>query len=100
MTISEPQKKFLRGLGHKLKPVILVGDAGVTDALFKEFDSTIDHHELIKVRVRATDRESRDRMLDDLCHRGSALLISRVGNTALLYRRNASNPRIRFPGSR
>lgn len=100
MTISEPQKKFLRGLGHKLKPVVLIGDAGVSDAVFKEFDSTIGHHELIKVRVRATDRQIRDRMLDDLCQRGSAFLISRVGNTALLYRRNNTNPRIQLPGSR
>lgn len=100
MTISESQKKYLRGLGHKLKAVILIGEAGVSDTLFKEFDSTIDHHELVKVRVRAADRENRDRMLEDLCQRGSALLISRVGNTALLYRRNDNNPRIQLPGSR
>jgi RNA-binding protein len=97
MHLSEPQKKFLRGLGHKLKPVVTVGDAGVTEAVFKEFDSTIGHHELIKVRVRAGDRQRRDAVVDALCRRGSAALVALIGNVALLYRRDPENPRIRLP---
>ena len=60
MKLSESQKKFLRGLGHQLKPVIMVADAGLSDSLLNEFCSTIEHHELIKVRVRASDRETRE----------------------------------------
>ncbi|HUD96113.1 MAG TPA: ribosome assembly RNA-binding protein YhbY [Woeseiaceae bacterium] len=97
MPLSESQKKFLRGLGHKLKPVILVGEAGISDALFKEFDSTIGHHELIKIRVRAGNRSDRDAILDELCRRGSAIRVSRIGNTALLYRHNDDKPRIKLP---
>jgi len=97
MQLTEAQKKFLRGLGHKLKPVILVGDAGISDALLKEFDGTIAHHELIKVRFRVPDREQRDRMIEDLCDRGSARLVARTGNTALLFRRNPEAPRIHLP---
>ena len=51
MKLTESQKKHLRGLGHPLKPVIMVGDAGLTGALMAEFKTTIEHHELIKVRV-------------------------------------------------
>jgi RNA-binding protein len=97
MHLSESQKKFLRGLGHQLKPVIIIGDAGLSDSLVKEFSSTIDHHELIKVRVRAGDRETRDRIINDLCSRESASLVSRIGNVALLYRRNNEKPRIPLP---
>ena len=78
MTLSEPQKKYLRGLGHQLKPVIMIGDAGLTDAVLAEFDATIAHHELIKVRVRAGDRQARDGIIDDLCRRGAASALPAV----------------------
>ena len=99
MPLSESQKKFLRGLGHKLKPVVSVGGAGVTDALIRELDTTIAHHELIKVRVRAGDRETRDAAIEELCRRGNAVLVTRIGNVALLYRRNPDDARIQLPKS-
>jgi RNA-binding protein len=97
MPLSESQKKFLRGLGHKLKPVVSVGGAGVSGALLREFDTTIAHHELIKVRVRAGDRERRDAAIGELCRRGNAELVARIGNVALLYRQNPDEPRIQLP---
>lgn len=97
MQLSESRKRFLRGLGHKLKPVVSVGSAGITDALLKEFDATIAHHELVKVRVRAGDRESRDAAIAELCRRGDAELVTRIGNVALLYRRNPDEPTIHLP---
>jgi len=97
MKLSEPQKKFLRGLGHQLKPVITIADAGLSESLLKEFSSTINHHELIKVRVRAGDREIRDQIIGDLCEKESVNLITRIGNVALVYRRNNDKPKIRLP---
>lgn len=97
MQLSESQKKFLRGLGHQLKPLIIVGGAGLSESVIKEFSSTIDHHELIKIRVRAGDRETRDRIISDLCARESASLVSRIGNVALIYRRNDEKPKIPLP---
>ncbi len=97
MKLSEPQKKFLRGLGHQLKPVIMVGDPGLSDSLMKEFDSTIEHHELIKVRVRVGDRETRDTIISELCKKGTAELVARIGNVALVYRRNDEKPQIPLP---
>lgn len=97
MKLSESQKKFLRGLGHQLKPVIMVADAGLSDSLLNEFCSTIEHHELIKVRVRASDRETRDSIISGLCSKGSAELVTRIGNVALVYRRNDEKPQIPLP---
>jgi RNA-binding protein len=97
MTLSEPQKKYLRGRGHDLKPVITVGDAGLSASLMAEYESTIAHHELIKVRVRAGDRSMRDAIIDELCASGSAELIQRVGNVALIYRENADEKKIIIP---
>ena len=97
MNLSETQKKYLRGLGHQLKPVIMIGDAGLSDAVLKEFCATIEHHELVKVRVRAGDRETRDSIISELCAKGSAELVTRIGNVALVFRRNEEKPQIPLP---
>ena len=88
MQPSEAQKKYLRGLGHGLKPIVMVGDGGLSESLLQEFESTLAHHELIKVSVRVGDRKARDVIIEDLCRHGSAALIQRIGNVALLYRDN------------
>ena len=101
MDLSESQKKYLRGLGHQLKPLIMVGDAGLSESLLTEYDSTIEHHELIKVRVRVGDRGARDEIIAKLCERASAALVQRIGNVALVYRPNLKKKpekRIRLPG--
>ena len=100
MDLSEHQKKYLRGLGHQLKPLIMVGDAGLSESLLAEYETTLDHHELMKVRVRVGDRDARDALIEKLCSDTSAVLIQRIGNIALLYRPNLKKKpekRIRLP---
>ncbi len=97
MTLSESQKKYLRGLGHGLKPVVMIGDAGLTEAVLSEFNGCLEHHELIKVRVKVGDRSERDRIITKLCDSGHAELVQRIGNMALLYRENPEKKRIRLP---
>ncbi|MCJ7590980.1 MAG: ribosome assembly RNA-binding protein YhbY [Woeseiaceae bacterium] len=100
MDLSEAQKKYLRGLGHDLKPLIMVGDAGLSESLLAEYEATLAHHELIKVKVRTADHESRDKMIKQLCVDHSASLIQRIGSVALLYRANPEKKpekRLRIP---
>jgi RNA-binding protein len=97
MTLTEAQKKHLRGLGHALKPVIMVGEAGLSKSLLAEYETTLNHHELIKVSVRAGDRKLRDSIIEQLCTTGSATLVQRVGNMALLYRENPEKKKIIVP---
>ena len=100
MNLSEHQKKYLRGLGHQLKPTIMVGDAGLSESVLAEYESTLDHHELIKVRVRVGDRVARDAIIEKLCADSSAVLVQRIGNVALLFRQNLKKKpekRIRVP---
>ncbi len=100
MTLSESNKKYLRGLGHQLKPLIIVGDAGLSDSLLAEYETTLQHHELIKVRVRVGNRALRDEIIENLRSKSSATLIQRIGNVALLYRQNLNKKpekRIRIP---
>ena len=97
MDLTERQKKHLRGLAHPLKPVINLGEKGVTDAFLQELDSTLEHHELMKIKVRTGDRESRNTIIEELADRMSAVLVSRIGNVATLYRARRKNPGITLP---
>jgi RNA-binding protein len=97
MNLTESQKKYLRGLGHPLKPVVTIADAGLSESVLKEFNSTIDHHELIKVRIRSGDRPTRDATIKELCATAKTELIARIGNVALIYRRNDEKPKIPLP---
>ncbi|MGI9222938.1 MAG: ribosome assembly RNA-binding protein YhbY [Woeseiaceae bacterium] len=97
MTLSEPQKKYLRGLGHALKPIVMIGDSGFSAAVLAELNVCLDHHELVKVRVKVGDRNSRDAIIAKLCEDGSAALVQRTGNMALLYRENPEKKKIQLP---
>ena len=95
--LSNPQKRYLRGLAHDLKPVLLVGAKGITDNLVAEAGIALEHHELIKVRFSAEDRELRDEWIAELATRADAALVTRIGNVAVFYRRRAENPLIVLP---
>ena len=95
--LSNAQKRYLRGLAHDLKPVLLVGAKGVTDNLVNEAGLALDHHELIKVRISADDRELRDEWIAELGERAQAALVGRIGHVAIYYRRSADKPLIVLP---
>jgi RNA-binding protein len=97
MSLNERQKKHLRKLGHALEPVVLTGGAGLSPGLLAELDSTLDHHELVKIRVRAADRESREEMIRALCEESGAELVQRIGHVALLWRPNPGQRKVILP---
>ena len=59
MAISNSEKKSLRQLGHSLKPVVTVGDKGLSDNVLGELKRALDDHELIKVKLRTEEREDK-----------------------------------------
>ena len=77
--------RALRARAHHLKPVVIIGAAGMSDSLMAEIQRALAHHELIKVRVNAEDRVQRDAMIEAMCRRTGADLIQRVGHVAVLY---------------
>ncbi len=97
MTISSAQKKYLKGLAHSLKPCVLIGGSGITPGVLAELESQLKHHELIKVRVRSTDRDERDTVIADLLDKLQASLVNRLGNIATIYRARRQDPRIVLP---
>jgi RNA-binding protein len=95
--LSERQRRHLRGLAHPLKPVILMGKTGLTDALAAEAARALLDHELIKVKAPGGDRAARDQMLAALAEKTASTLVQRIGNVAVLYRPRAKLPRILIP---
>lgn len=84
--LSGTQRKHLRGVAHSLKPVIVVGKAGLSDSLRAEADRTLDDHELIKVKLQGCDRRERKTVSAQLVKLLHASLVGLVGNVAILYR--------------
>lgn len=97
LTLTNPQKRHLKALAHARKPIIIIGDKGMTPAVLHETLLALDHHELIKIRVNAGDRATRETMIEEVCAMSGATLIQRVGHIATLFRRNPEAPRIEWP---
>ncbi|HOW62795.1 MAG TPA: ribosome assembly RNA-binding protein YhbY [Candidatus Contendobacter sp.] len=95
--LTNPQKRHLKALAHHRKPVVIIGDSGITPAVLHEILLALDHHELIKIRVNAEDREAREAMIEEICATAEAALIQRIGHIATLFRRNPEAPRIELP---
>jgi len=99
MELSENQKKHLRRLGHALKPVVMLGQHGLTDAVLREMDLALAHHELIKVSARVGEREDRDAALQQLAESTQSQLVQRIGNVGLFFRPKPKLSRIVLPAT-
>jgi RNA-binding protein len=95
--LSERQLRYLRGRAHPLKPVLLVGQGGLSSNVITEARRALHDHELIKVRVRAADRDNRDRLLAELAAATKATLVTRIGHVAVLFKPNEKLSRIPLP---
>ena len=84
--LSRKEIQALRGRGHKLKPVVLVGHEGLTDAVYKAADAALLRHELIKVKLLQNCAEDKDDAAIALSKKLKAVLVQRVGRTTLLWR--------------
>ena len=94
--LTGKQKRHLRALGHKLKPLILIGKKEIEDALVAETNAALDHHELIKVKLLEScmlDKNEASEMLASACNADIAQIL---GRTFLLYR-PAETPVIVLP---
>lgn len=79
-------KRSLRAQAHHLKPVVLIGQHGVTDAVLAEIGIALDAHELIKIRFRGAERDAREVEVTRICESLGADFVSSIGGTAVLFR--------------
>ncbi|STY28040.1 RNA-binding protein [Legionella wadsworthii] len=81
-------KKALKAQAHHLKPVVLLGAKGLTEAVKAETDIALLSHELIKVKINGAEKEDRLNMAVELCDQLHAELVQMIGNTFIIYRKN------------
>ena len=94
--ITDKQILFLRKSCHHIKPIVTVGNAGLTENVISEVDLALSHHELIKMKINTGDRDERKRMIDQIIAKTGAVLIQTIGHTASFYRK-ADKPVITLP---
>ena len=92
MPLTEKFKRELRQRGHALKPIVLVGSAGLSEAMVREIDRSLEHHELMTVRIAGMDRATKAQLIASICESCHAELVQSIGHIALIYRRQ-TNPR-------
>ena len=85
--MNSVDKKQLRSQAHSLKPVIMIGQLGLTAAVLAELELALNSHELIKVRIRA-EREDRKLISQKICTDTGAELIQSIGQITVIYRLN------------
>lgn len=96
MNLTNSQIRYLRGLTHDINPVVMVGDKGLSKNVMAEIERALQHHELIKVRLR-TDRESRKAFARAIAEQCAAQPVHAIGQVACFFRRNTQQPVIELP---
>jgi len=97
MALSPSQIRYLRSLSHGLSPVVLLGNKGASEAVAKELGQALQIHELVKVKLSGGDKEERQAQLDALLAGTGAETVQQIGHVAVLFRRNADEPKIALP---
>jgi RNA-binding protein len=96
LQLNPEQRKFLKAQSHSLKPVVMIGNGGLSAAVINEADRALSAHELIKVRVLGDDREARETWFTEMCAALGAAPVQHIGKLLVLYR-PAEKPRLVLP---
>ncbi len=95
MPLNSHQRQFLKAQAHSLNPVVMLGSKGLTESVIAELDSSIEHHELVKVKLSASDalKEQAQEVADSV----HAELVTVVGKIAVLFRQRPDDSRFILP---
>ena len=96
MSLNKKQIQHLRGVAHPLKPVVLLGNNGLTEAVVAEIDYALNHHELIKVKIPTDDKETKALIVEAICRETKSIQVQVIGKTLVIYRKSEEN-KIRIP---
>lgn len=97
MELTTKQKLYLKAKAHDLKPVVMVGQKGLTENLIKEIISSIDHHELIKVKVSAEDKEAKEEIANYIAAQTESQVVQFMGNNLTLFKKNKKKSNFVLP---
>jgi RNA-binding protein len=86
MNLSNKQKQYLKGLAHPLKPVVQLGNNGLTEGVLAEIENALSFHELIKVKVPSDDKEEKQMIMDAIVGETKAIQVQAIGHVLVIYR--------------
>ncbi len=97
MNLNNKQKQYLKGLAHPLKPVVMLGNNGLTEGVLAEIEQALQHHELIKVKIAAEERETKTLIVEAIIRETKANNVQVIGNILVLYRPSTEDRKIILP---
>ena len=81
------QRTFLRGSAHKLKPVVFIGQNGLSPAVMKAIDDSLNQHELIKIKfLDFKEKEAKEKLAADIEKETGSGMVGMIGHTAIFFR--------------
>ncbi len=89
LQLTADERRALRARAHGLNPVVSISQNGLTEAVLKEIDASLNAHELIKVRVYGDDREAREAWYAEICEKLEAGPVQHIGKLLVIYRPSA-----------
>ena len=92
-SLSPAERKLLKARAHALKPVVAVGNEGLSATVLKEIDNSLRAHELIKIRVAGDDRGARIALLGEICKQSGASAVQHIGKLLVVFRETQEEPK-------
>ena len=96
MSLNRKQTTYLRGLAHPLSPMVTIGGSGLSEAVMAELESTLEHHELLKIRISTDNRDLRKQFAQEICSATNAQEVQQIGKVLIIYRPRVKN-KIKLP---
>ena len=84
-------------MAHDLKPFVMIGQHGLSDSVVNELESTLLKHELLKIKLRVSDRKEKQQIVDKIILLSKAVLVQVIGGVLVIYRPFEDNPDIILP---
>ena len=86
MSLNRKQTSYLRGLAHPLPAIVTIGGSGLLESVMAELESTLEHHEFLKVRISSDNRELRKKFAQDIWTATGAEAVQQIGKVLIIYR--------------
>ena len=88
LSLTNPQKKKLKGLAHNLHPLVTIAQQGLKESIHDEIETTLTFHQLLKIKIITPDKDQRKEMVNLLSEKHQATIVQTIGHMAVFYRRN------------
>lgn len=95
--LNKQQKKYLRASAQSIKPIIIIGQKGINDALIAELLNTLESHELLKIKIRAESRDDRQNIITKIISLTNAQIVQVIGGVLVIYKAFIDKPIIILP---